>query len=112
MHRAKTKAQSTLEYAVVIAVVVAALLAIQVYMKRSVQGKLRSSTDNIGEQYSAGITTVTKTTTQTGDQVADEATGTEELGKGTSIYHISYPAKTTTTAKDKTEKKLNEENLF
>ena len=60
--RAK-KGQSTLEYAIIIAVVVAALLAMQVYIKRGVQGKLRSSTDDIGEQYSPGITTGAYTTT-------------------------------------------------
>jgi len=51
------KAQSTLEYAVVIVCVVAALLAIQVYIKRGIQGRLRSSADSIGEQYAPGNTT-------------------------------------------------------
>jgi len=51
------KAQSTLEYAVVIVCVVAALLAIQVYIKRGIQGRLRSNTDSIGEQYAPGNTT-------------------------------------------------------
>jgi Flp pilus assembly pilin Flp len=60
--RAK-KGQSTLEYAIIIAVVVAALLAMQIYVKRGVQGKLRSSTDEIGEQYSPGLTTGSYTTT-------------------------------------------------
>ncbi len=40
-----------------IGVVVAALIAIGVYMNRGIQGKLRESTDQIGEQYSAGHTT-------------------------------------------------------
>lgn len=44
--------QSTLEYAVVIAVVVAAAVAMQIYMKRGVQGKLRAATDDIGGQFS------------------------------------------------------------
>ena len=47
-----TRGQSTVEYAVCIAVVVAALLAMQIYMKRGVQGKLRSATDDVGEQFS------------------------------------------------------------
>lgn len=50
------KAQSTLEYAVVIAVVVAALIAMQAYVKRGMQGKLKQSSDDIGEQYSPGRT--------------------------------------------------------
>lgn len=50
------KAQSTLEYAVVIAVVVAALIAMQAYIKRGMQGKLKQASDDIGEQYSPGRT--------------------------------------------------------
>ncbi|MBI3319019.1 MAG: hypothetical protein HYZ89_00300 [Candidatus Omnitrophica bacterium] len=50
-------AQATLEYAVVIAVIVAALLAMQIYMKRGVQGKLRDATDQVGEQYRPANTT-------------------------------------------------------
>ena len=52
MRMTKKAGQSTLEYAVVIAVVVAALLAMQIYMKRGAQGKLRQATDDIGEQFS------------------------------------------------------------
>lgn len=60
--RAK-KGQSTLEYVIMIAVIAAALVAMQAYIKRGVQGKLRSSTDEIGEQYSPGYTTGSYTTT-------------------------------------------------
>ena len=45
------RAQSTLEYAVLIACVVAAVIAMQFYIKRGIQGKLRQSSDEIGEQY-------------------------------------------------------------
>ena len=50
------KAQSTLEYALVVAVVVGALLAMQVYVKRGIQGRLKTATDDIGDQYSPGYT--------------------------------------------------------
>lgn len=53
------KAQSTLEYAIIIAVVVAGLIAMQAYMKRGLQGKLRQASDEIGEQFSPGQTTGT-----------------------------------------------------
>ena len=62
----RCRGQSTLEYAVIIAVVVGALLAIQIYMKRGVQGKLRDSTDQIGQQFEAERTGVTRTTARTG----------------------------------------------
>jgi len=46
------KAQSTLEYALLIAVVVGSLLYMQNYLKRSMQGRLQRIGDQIGEQYS------------------------------------------------------------
>ena len=57
----KAKGQSTLETAVLIMIVIGALLSIQVYIKRGVQGRLRSAADDIGDQYSAGNTNVRKT---------------------------------------------------
>lgn len=60
------KGQSTLEYAIIITVVIGALLAMQIYMKRGLEGKLKDSTNNIGDQYSAGkITSAYTTTTNT-----------------------------------------------
>jgi len=60
--RLNKRAQSTLEYAVVIAVIVAGLVAMQVYLKRGMQGRLRQASDDIGEQFSPGNTTGTTTT--------------------------------------------------
>ena len=45
------KAQSTLEYSVVIICVVAALLAMQIYLKRGFSGRLRGIADDLGQQY-------------------------------------------------------------
>lgn len=58
----KKKAQSTLEYAVLIIIVIGALLSIQVYIKRGIQGRLRSAADDIGDQYSVGNWNSVKTT--------------------------------------------------
>ncbi len=44
------KAQTTAEYAVLIGLVVAALLAMQVYVKRGLQGRLRDATDRVATQ--------------------------------------------------------------
>ncbi len=57
------RGQSTLEYAIIIMVVVGALLAMQIYMKRGLEGKLKDSSDNIGAQYSAGNVSSSHTTT-------------------------------------------------
>jgi len=59
----KKKGQSTLEYAVLIVIIIAALLAMNQYIKRGLQGRLKSATDDIGDQFSPGNTNYTKTTT-------------------------------------------------
>lgn len=57
----KRKGQSSVEYAILIIVVIGALLSIQVYVKRGIQGRLKSATDDIGDQFSLGNTNVTHT---------------------------------------------------
>jgi len=53
----RTKAQSTIEYAMVIACLIAALIGMQIYIKRGIQGRVKSAADEIGDQYSATTTT-------------------------------------------------------
>lgn len=74
-------AQTTLEYAILIGVIVAGLIAMQVYLKRGWQGKLRDSADNMGEQFSPKHTTYNYTMNTTSNS-------TEDLGNGTSTTHI------------------------
>ncbi|MFQ5680498.1 MAG: hypothetical protein ACE5GG_00360 [Candidatus Omnitrophota bacterium] len=71
--------QSTLEYAMVIAVVVGALVAMRFFVNRAVQGRLRSSVDNIGEQYSAG-NTISKYKTTYETTITQERFGTDTDG--------------------------------
>lgn len=78
----RRKGQSILEYAMIIAVVVAALLAIQIYMKRGVQGKLRSSVDDIGGQFDAGKTKVISKTGRTGITVEETTAGVTTVATG------------------------------
>jgi hypothetical protein len=59
----KLKGQSTLEYAVLIIIVIGALLTIQVYIKRGVAGRLKGAADDIGDQFSVGNTNFTHTVT-------------------------------------------------
>ncbi len=75
MRGVKTKGQTTLEVVILIGFVVAALIAMGVYMKRGIQGRLRDSTDQVGEQYSAGYTTGSYTTTTNVVQVENVAAG-------------------------------------
>lgn len=50
-----------IEYAVFIAIFIAAILGIAIYMKRAISGKWRESADTFGygRQYEAGKTTAT-----------------------------------------------------
>ncbi len=91
----RTKGQSTLEYALIIAVVVGALLAMQVYFKRGVQGKLREATDDIGGQYSAGNVTSKYVTSQSTDKITKEQVGVTE---GVTRTEVVTPAEVTTSA--------------
>ena len=63
LNKKRQKGQSTLEYAVLIIIIIGALLSIQVYIKRGIQGRLKSATDDIGTQFSVGNTNVIKTMT-------------------------------------------------
>lgn len=54
----RKKGQSTLEYAILIIIIIGALLSIQVYIKRGVQGRLKQAADDIGDQFSPGNTNV------------------------------------------------------
>jgi len=60
----RNKAQSTMEYAVLISVIVIALISMGVYLKRGVQGKGRQYSDQLsgGGAYSPGATIAGSTT--------------------------------------------------
>ena len=78
------KAQSTIEYAMLVACLIAALLCIQHYLKRAAQGKLREAADSIAEQYDAHHVTSDITfshegeTTTTSDMVEELYAEAEE----------------------------------
>jgi hypothetical protein len=56
------RAQSVIEYSMIIACVVAALLAMQIYTKRGIEGRLKQASDEISQQYAPTGTTSTITT--------------------------------------------------
>ena len=57
-HLNRIKGQSTMEYAVLIIIIIGALLSINIYIRRGVMGRLKSATDDIGDQFSPGNTNV------------------------------------------------------
>ena len=79
----RKKAQGTLEYAALIAVIAAGLIFMQAYLKRGYQGNLKSKADELGEQYSPDtytshtqitIQTTTHETTEEGVTTTDSTT--------------------------------------
>jgi len=89
----KAKGQSTLEYVILIGFVVSALIAMGVYMKRGVQGKLRESTDQVGEQYSAYHTHGEYTTESHSDQfdkILDKGATSTEWKEKEKNYQRKY----------------------
>ena len=73
----KIKGQSTLEYAILIIIIIGALLSIQFYIKRGLQGRLRQASDDIGDQYSPGNTNVTRNTTTVSNSTETYITGVQ-----------------------------------
>lgn len=63
----KNRGQTTLEYFVLIGIIAAGLVAMQIYMKRSIQGKIRATADEIsqGSAYSPGVTLADSRVTRT-----------------------------------------------
>lgn len=75
--RTNKRGQSTLEYAILIVIVIGALLSIQFYIKRGIQGRMKSATDDISYQFSPGNTngfTRTRTTSRTQETFDDGVT--------------------------------------
>ena len=66
LNERRLKGQSTLEYSILIIIIIGALLSIQVYIKRGIQGRLKSATDDIGIQFSPGNQNAITTTTVSG----------------------------------------------
>ena len=69
------KGQSTLEYALMIAVVIAVIVVMQRFLSGGVGGRLKSSVDDVGEQFNVGGFTKITTTSYSGDDVAIESFG-------------------------------------
>ncbi len=98
----KSIGQSTAEYAVLLAVMAAALIAMQVYVKRGLQGRIRNLADQLSVyHYEPGRTTSLYTTKQIGKveqsydngitktkipETWDDASGKEHKGEQTTRW--------------------------
>jgi uncharacterized protein (UPF0333 family) len=75
MIRLNRRGQNTLEYVLLVTAVVGAFLAIQYYLNRGVQGRVRDASDNIGGQFDARATTNTYTTVRNSSATEINAAG-------------------------------------
>ena len=74
IRKGNCRAQSILEFAAVIAIVVAALMAMRIYAKRAYVGKLREGADRMGDQFSPQghiYSWTTKSNSSSHDEVFD-----------------------------------------
>ncbi|MBF0533103.1 MAG: hypothetical protein HQL23_08435 [Candidatus Omnitrophica bacterium] len=76
LNRKRKKGQSTLEYVVLIIIIIGALLSIQTYIKRAIQGRLKQASDDIGDQYSPGNTNYAKRVSVTSNTKETQSQGT------------------------------------
>lgn len=65
------KAQTSLEFAMVVVCVALALVAMQVYIKQGIQGRLRTQADQLGQQYEPRKTTSDMTLEISGHTIAN-----------------------------------------
>jgi len=56
MLKLKRRGQTSLEYAILIIIIAGALLAVQAYFKRGVQGRWKAVVDDLGDQYDPRVT--------------------------------------------------------
>jgi hypothetical protein len=86
--------QSILEYALLIAVVIAALLIMQTFMKRGYQGRLKDSSDRMagGESYSASSSTTLEDRQMTTDKNIHEETATNRAQLNGVINNFGNPS--------------------
>ena len=104
------KGQSTLEYSILIAIIVGAIMIIQPYVGRALKGRYRDSTDNIGDQYDAGHMTADHTTTIE-QSTAEEIFGDASVGMGVSSSS-SVGGKRTKAGSEETLRTLSEETVL
>ena len=52
----QNKAQSTLEYVILTTIILAVFLSMSMYFKRGIQGRWKSTVDDLGEQYDPRVT--------------------------------------------------------
>jgi len=105
------KAQSTLEYAVIIVCVAAALIAMQIYMKRAVSGRLRQTSDDIGQQYDPKNTVGEMTKVVNRDVTSKVETKTYEVTDEHGVKQVKNRIERTDTTNNEITQEYGEETV-
>ncbi len=98
MIRRETGAVSAIEYTVCLAVVVASLLAMKIYLKRAGEGRLRQAADSIGEQFDPRHTTSTWTLISNSDTTSTSTMKKDVMVGGHKVDVMSSETKSTDTS--------------
>ena len=103
--RSSLTGQSTLEYAVLISVIAAAVLGMQIYLKRGIAGRVKASTDQIGDQFSPQNTNYSTRTTFQSTRLEETNTGQAGggIGQAWSRSEIQGGQEVTTRTADQAE---------
>lgn len=100
------KAQTFIEYTMILIIVAAGLLLMQHYIKRGTQGRLRQAADSIGDQYDAHNITSSITMTQLG--VTNVDTYLHELNSAEAEEGKILGVITSSSGWDRTNRRGNE----
>jgi len=107
----RNKGMTVTEYMVLIAVLAAALVGMQVYVKRSIQGKMRSTFEDFsgGQGYSPGATVTNSVVTRTTNEQTRSYTTRDADDKKISVSEFYTPdGKPFEQTTEKTEELLPE----
>lgn len=92
------KGQSTFELTLTIVAVIAAVIAMSIFMKRSVMGKIRDSGEQVGQQFTPLSTSNSYTSTFVGNRTEKlgftglaEVTGIDETRDRTGSEKVAAP---------------------
>ncbi len=80
LRKSECRGQMLMEYVAIIIILIGALLAMQNYFKRGIQGRMKSSIDSVGDQYDP-MTTDTDITQRAQGRSVTTIT-VEEVGAG------------------------------
>jgi len=79
MFKNRRRAQSIIEYTILLCVILAALMIMQFLIKRRYQGGIKEQVDQLGPQYSPGHTTSTSASTTTSSTTSYTGGGTANI---------------------------------